>query len=594
MSAGALHTLFRIFGDVGEELSPATWRTCFYTIIRELMNTNQQQYEQRASSPEAKTPSSTLTIEWNQTAIVVVDGTAGIISSNLNIMKREPSFSKVWRELLHCLRSFVDRSVLELSKAVFSGLVSVMEEIEYNEAVSKIPMHEHETWKLWKACNPTFHGSFSSAPVDNQNALLPYLQLLSHICRLNSFESRMNCAEAVIEELQTCVINAKVGAYSTDVDRMTLVQQGVLENIKMIPTNSPSALGCVTEFLVFLIGLPYDGNPKQKGQTHLAISRTAVEMLQNLVIDQIGKAGASYDLATTALKALTGPIHLKYTWYVDGKAPSAWRQATSAALETLETCMPIILKNQEKEEVIEAFWEQIVRLIAGIVAADCGSAKAETNILEDEEFDMNAFARIQKLTIPTLGSSTISDTLRQEYAGTIFEKSLIHEPHPSDLARPGEGLLDGLKRNHIGRVNDLPPTPRRRMSYLLVDELFDLVAVHDGSEERVRLAQAAAPYLILRAGLTLKAYVLDQPLRGRAPQPYSEKLEMFHLLEKMVELKCEPKAFADAGSIVSVHKKHLYQLYPLVTKALRAAFRDDEMQRALGKVLDAVGLDFGV
>ena len=592
MCLGALHTLFRIFGDVGDNLSPATWRTCFYTIIREMMNANQQEYEQRTLSVEAEKTSSTLTAEWNQTAIVVVDGTAGIISSNLNIMSREPSFPKVWGELLQGLRSFLKRSVLELSKAVFSGMVAITEEIEDVGAVSRASVDE--TWELWKAFNPSLHISNSQTSMNNQEALLSYLQLLSQIQRLNDPESRMKRAEAIIAELQSCVINANVGAYTTDVDRMTPVQQGVLENLKMIPTKLPSALSCVTRFIVFLIGLPYHESPKQKGQTHLAISRTAVEMLQNLVISQISKAGSSYDLATEALEALAGPIHLKYKWYVDGKAPSSWRQATAAALETLETCMSSLLKNQEQDEVIGAFWEQIVRIIAGIVAADCESSKAEINILEDEEFDMKAFARIQKLAIPTLGSSTIPDSVRQEYARTIFEKSLIHEPHPDDLARPNEGLLDGLKRNHIGRTNDLPPTPRKQMSYLLLDELFDIVAVHDGSPERVRLAQAAAPYLILRAGLTLKAYVLDQPLRGRAPQPYSEKLEMFHLLDKLVELKCEPKAFADAGSVVSLHRKHLYQLYPLVTKALRAAFRDDEMTKALGKVLDAVGQDFGV
>ena len=556
------------------------------------MNANQQEYEQRTLSVEAKETSSTLTAEWNQTAIVVVDGTAGIISSNLNIMSREPSFPKVWGELLQGLRSFLKRSVLELSKAVFSGMVAIIEEIEDVGAVSRASIDE--TWELWKAFNPSLHISNSQTSTNNQEALLSYLQLLSQIHRLNDPESRMKRAEANIAELQSCVINANVGAYTTDVERMTPVQQGVLENLKMMPTKLPSALSCVTRFVVFLIGLPYDESPKQKGQTHLAISRTAVEMLQNLVVDQVSKTGSSYDLATKALEALAGPIHLKYKWYVDGKAPSSWRQATSAALETLETCMSSLLKNQEQHEVIGAFWEQIVRIIAGIVAADCESSKAETNILEDEEFDMKSFARIQKLAIPTLGSSTIPDSVLQEYARTIFEKSLIHEPHPDDLARPNEGLLDGLKRNHIGRTNDLPPTPRKRMSYLLLDELFGIVAVHDGSPERVRLAQAAAPYLILRSGVTLKAYVLDQPLRGRAPQPYSEKLEMFHLLEKMVELRCEPKAFTDAGSVTSLHKKHLYQLYPLVMKALRAAFRDDEMTKALGKVLDAVGQDFGV
>ncbi|KAL8684639.1 MAG: hypothetical protein Q9218_008205 [Villophora microphyllina] len=138
------------------------------------------------------------------------------------------------------------------------------------------------------------------------------------------------------------------------------------------------------------------------------------------------------------------------------------------------------------------------------------------------------------------------------------------------------------------------------MSYVLLDQLFDLVAVHDGSLERVRLAQAAAPYLILRVGLVLKAYICDHPLRGLMPQPLSQKREMQYVLQKLVELESEPRAFpggavgAGMGGGGEVEgKKHLYLLFGLVMKAMAAARRDEKMAGRLRKVVEAVGMGFG-
>jgi hypothetical protein len=132
------------------------------------------------------------------------------------------------------------------------------------------------------------------------------------------------------------------------------------------------------------------------------------------------------------------------------------------------------------------------------------------------------------------------------------------------------------------------------MSYVCFDELVSLVALHDGSDPRTKLAQAAAPYLILRAGLTLRAYIADQPLRGRCPQPLSQRREMLYILKALVKLRCEPVAIPDAPGVESERKKHLHRLYPLFAKAVRAAARDQEVLEWLGKALDEVGMEFGV
>ena len=590
---GALHTLFRIFNDCGEEISSSAWRACFLTILRRILIVNQQKYQQFSSLGDTKATEYASKVEWNQTAIVLVDGIASIISNNLNTMTNEHTFSETWHELLQCLRLLLVRGVLELSKAVFAGLISILEEIEDTQTLSKDSVEE--AWTIWLEHNPAFHSGNSGGPSRNQDALLSYLRCLSQILRLKDPESRSKNADAVMAELQSCVVNASVEAYTSDIERATPVQQGVLENLKIIPATSPTVLSRIVLFLTFLVRLPYEkGKIKPSGQTHLALSKAAIRMLQRLVINSIARIGSTYELATHAFDALAEPILLKYRWYVNDKSSSMWQTATMAVLEIVETCMPDLLRMEASDEAIKTFWGQVVRVIGGVVTADCESCKTPSEIPEDQEFDINAFHRLQKLAIPALGSPKIPDSIREDYARIISEKSGIHEPHPDDLARPDQELLDGLNNKHIGRTYDVPATPRVKMSYVLLDELFSLVAASDLSAERARLAQAAAPYLILRAGVMLKAYVLDHPLRGRAPQPTSQENEMLYVLKKLVELECNPSALADGTGVKSRHKKHLYRLYPLITRAMKAAFRDDEMLKALREVLDAVGDDFGV
>jgi len=236
----------------------------------------------------------------------------------------------------------------------------------------------------------------------------------------------------------------------------------------------------------------------------------------------------------------------------------------------------------------------VVNINDSIIAADCDACTNPEEIPSDRDFDIDAFLSTKKVLVPALGSGSTPDMTRRKFAESIFKYSILHEPNIDDLARPGQELLEGLRSTHIGRVKDLPRSPRSKLGYLLLDELFDLVSVHDGSLERIKLAQAAAPYLILRTGLTLKAYVMDHPLRGRMPQPLSQRKEMFYILRKLIELDSEPKALPAAPGISSEHKKHLHRLYPLIMKASKVTWRDEEMTKALQEVLEAVGDDFGV
>ncbi len=532
---------------------------------------------------------------WNETAMVEIEGISSLFSQWTNTYKDDKGLAIMSKDLFEVYAKFLLRRVLSVSHAVFAGTNKILSEIENNKTVDKALLQK--AWELWDDGNPADHADDSKPKSGNQDALLAYLECLRQSLRLSGHENLPQQTESILKQIRLCVVRSNASAYSTDVDRMTPVQAMVLEGVKSIPTNSPQMVDSLVGSINGFVTLAYeqDPDPTRKKQTYVALSKAAMGLLESYVNRHIGMPRVhARGLVTKSSDALAVPIQLKYVWQPEGKEPYPWSKATATALTILEASMPVVQRSQDVRDDNPYFWETAVKISDGIVAADCDACTDWTAIPKDQDFDINAFSRMRKLIIPALGSSDIPDNVRRKYAESIFKHSLIHEPHPDDLARPGQELLEGLQSTHIGRVNDLQSSPRSNMSYLLLDELFSLVAVHDSSPERIRLAQAAAPYLILRVGLTLKAYVMDHPLRGLMPQPWSQKKEMLYVLRKLIELDSEPRAIPAAPGVTSEHKKHLHRLYGLVLRALKAAWRDEEMQQALREVLDAVGDDFGI
>lgn len=529
--------------------------------------------------------------EWNKTATIIVKGVCSIFSRYLGILKSSLDFQQLWQALLQRLRGLLEREALSASTSVFTGITDVLEEVDNTEAIGHNAVDE--AWHVWHTSNPALHMGDSSTKEGNEVALMAYLRCTAQIYRLIDQATRNEYATDAMSELYRSVQHAELPAYSSDVDRATPVQQGVLENLKLIPTNEPPILLQLVQLLAKIVQLPFQKEKPRKGSrsTFVAISKAVINFLSVQI--QENATSVSCALVTTGLDALATPIQSKYTPQQQGKPPVLWRAATTAAVEILQKYVPKMREAAEPAQEVQAFWDKVVQIVDGVLAADCRACSDKEAIMDDEKFDIEAFRLIEKLIIPWLGSSHVNDHARRRFAESMFDKSQIHEPHPDDLAGPGQGLLEGLKYDHIGRTVDLKPSLRMDMCYVLLDELFGIVAVHDGSPERVLLAQAAAPYLILRCGLTIKAYVYDQPLRGGLPQPWSEKKELLYILKKMGELEMEPRAFQRSPSAGSKHKKHLYMLYPLLMRALKAASRSQEVTRAISDVLDIVGQDFG-
>lgn len=585
---GVLHTLFSIFDTTSDQLNSAAWHMCYRTIIFEMLNANQANCEGNQSTGSSQHDDANMAM-WTETAVIMVGGVAKLFTQTFPRIVAGGQFPEIWNQLLKPLKALLNGGSLDLSTAIYAAISKMLSAIENTEKVGKSSILL--VWNIWKDSSPVLRIENPTGNNDNQECFITYLDWLHQIYRLVGNEMQLEQVRAVAQSLHSIVIGSKAAPYSADLDSTTKVQRQVLESLVKMPAEAPGAFPEIIKSLIGFVCLAYENRDDKKGQTYVALSKSAMDLLRSGISDYVRRdPTVDPDLLTQGIAALRIPIKLKYKWHLEGKEPKTWRKATTTALAILESCIPSVSNFRDNA----AFWDAVVDINDSIVAADCESWPTPSNILEDQDFDIEAHSRLRQLLTPGIESYAIPDSIRLKYAKSLFNHSIVHAPHPDDLARPGQDLLQGLQTMHIGRTQRLPPHPRSKLCYVLLDELFDLVDIQDGSPKRLKLAQAAAPFLILRAGITIKAYVYDQPLRGRMPQPRSQKQELLLILQKLQVLNSEPRAIANSSGIKSEHKKHLHKLYSLIVRATDAAWRDEEVTGALRRIITTIGQDFGV
>lgn len=561
---------------------------CYRVVLVEMLSIDKETYDKLEHSQSPNQNGETREGR-NETAVIMVGGVSKLLSQNLESMVSCPNFSELWSQLLVYFSGLLNRKVLEISTAVCIGVTKILAEIE---DIGKLDQSSTaKLWDLWEGGIPVFHRDNSQRKKGNQDSVVAYLELLHQMSRFIGHGIELEQVKIVTERLHSCVVHSDSAAYSADIDRMAPVQKFALNSLRNIPTEIPGALYKLVDSIAGFIILAYEAGDETKSRSYVALSKAAMDLLRTCLLDHMTN-GKIRDpkLVIRALDALKTPLRLKYQWRREGKEPSPWKKATTTSLTILEAIVPILKPAPEAPD----FWSAVIEISSCITSADTDSCNNPASIPQDQKFDIAAHTRMRALITPLLGLSSVPEPSRRAYAASIFSNSIIHIPHPDDLARPGQDLLQGLQSIHIGRTQDLPPTPRSELSYLLLDELFSLVSVRESTSEQLRLARAAAPFLILRAGITIKAYTHDQPLRGRMPQPWSQKKELLYILRKLVELNSEPGAIPDAPGITSPRKKHLHRLYGLTVQATGITDGDDEVKEALREFLKVLGEDFGI
>ncbi|CAK7264581.1 Endocytosis and vacuole integrity protein [Sporothrix epigloea] len=650
----AVQTLLRIINAYGNKLSAEAWAVCIRSVIFRLLSST----EDLLKAALEKTTSRSTTAEWNETAVVIVNGVSELLANYLDVLAPDAVFLPLWEELLQHFAALLDFKALEVSTAVFSNLAGILSKSNERSRWSIDRRAVERSWQLWSRSIPAppdvaraekAKDRGSAKAEDNQKCLLSWVSAFLEIERLMRDEMDLVKTEQALDLLHNALLGASPGSYANDIEYMTALQGQVLAAYKVLRTDIPFAASALIKHLASLVSAAFDvveAVPQQR-RTFVALSKESMSTLQHLVKQhaddpEIYVSGA----LSTALSALAKPITLKYRFYITTKSLQPWKAAIHAALSILETTLPHLKEQTIPQAALQDAWDTIVEIANSIIGADLQHEHAPQNddtVAADQQFDIEAFHQLQDLILPQLGSAAIAEQTRKAFVESLFQISIVHPLSPTDttllrklISETASGEADrrpdlkSLYQPGRGRTVDPTPTKRSRMSFVCLEELFALVSAHreDGRKPsvvvlpptprlpqtmtmgpmsssaatvtagdksqhalRVRLAQTAAPYLILRCALTIRSYVSDQPLRGHMPQPLSQRRELGRILRYLVDLQPEPGAISHPGSAESDPRKHLLQLYPLLVKASQVAGRagDDKTLALVGEALDAAG-----
>ncbi|KAF2461055.1 hypothetical protein BDY21DRAFT_279340 [Lineolata rhizophorae] len=619
---GSLHTIIRILDNSGERLSPCSWQMCFVVIIFRMFSSNCERQTTLRQLPGTDVSADDLR-SWNETTKALLAGAGNLLGTYLDTIVQNSRFPQLWDQLLKFMANLLSCQSHALNTATYTALADILSKVEDPKKVGSWTVSHAST--LWTANFPIAAATKGSHLLDDgsstssQEAYMAYVRAFQEIYRLTKDSPGEAVITTMVENLTRCIFTpdgSSAASYGIgDVDRMTPLQKQIIVSLESIRTEPPMVPSVVVKALSQLVRLPYGDSQKSSlsklsrtSPTYVALSKASMELLERLIVKHVNddtsgllaSNGGAYQLA---LESLSLVISMKYRWKVEGKSTPPWMDATSVALTVLGCGLPCIdsLPPQHRERM-SVIWEQVVAIASGIATADLqfASETSSSALYADETFDLHSFTKLHFLMIPRLGASSIPDSIRRSYTSHIFQNSIIHKLQSGEEACvEGREPLRGIYVVRLGRTQDPPPSPRERMAYKCFSLLIELVSFgstdRSSSVEHVRIAQAAAPYLILRAATVVKAYIADQPLRGRRmPQPESQRQELLFVLREMRKLESEPMAIPDAPGVKVPTKKHLHRLLPLLSKAIKISSSDLEVLGELENIVGTIGDGFGV
>ncbi|KAL7772009.1 hypothetical protein CFE70_001962 [Pyrenophora teres f. teres 0-1] len=468
------------------------------------------------------------------------------LSTLLELLRRFCSQREDLNMSLTAITFFWNVSDYIQSRTDLSSLPQVLDEAVDQEAI-KNNSHVWSTEPLLKTAM-VWKSYFSSPDAwrdadkeDNQDAFVAYAEAFKAIYRLSD-RSLAQDLPSMLANLEACIVNSDEVAYSSDLDSMTTLQTRVMECLSMVKTEDTEIPPYLIRLLGRFIRLPYtsvEDFPDKRGPTFVALSKASMTLLQEITVKHVNDENIySSNAMSFALMSLARPIQEKYSWQREGRAPTLWQKATRTAIAIIMPTLPLIGSQKET-------WATIVEIAQYMTRAHF-SRDVPTTLEKDEQFDVDSFTQLRDLITLPLGSALLPDSLRRTYTHNLFSTSLAHSPLPGELPNANSSPLDELYKIRLGQTAELECTSRPSMGFTCLSELFRLVAVQDSNAERVKLAQAAAPYLILRCALPLKTYIADHPLRGRMPAPDSQTRELLFVLSELGKLESEPQAIPDA------------------------------------------------
>lgn len=587
-------TVCSIFGNHGNQLSPAAWDLMLRSIVMRIASDDGKAYfaiEGGKADQEGKSAQMDEDVSKS-----IISGASDILAQHIRPIEQIKKLPSLWEVFLNTLEAYLDCESHLLNAAVYTALAKVLSHVDSGSTTWTTPVYR--TVALWVKKIPD-QGEVAHNTDSNQGAFSAYIDTAAQLYRLARETMGSPQTRKMIENIYDCVQRSDGPLYGADVNSLSLVQSKAVDLLKNIRTdlpNLPSRLITATAQLSLLHHVAADVVGAKHGPTFVALSSEAVEWLQALVVThysnpEVLETGA----LLSALQSLKRLVTAKYNFTTEYKGTALWRKATTAAL-TLSQPVLSLTDNSTVDQNMEAsLWDEFATIAAGIARSNgLHTIEERTKIYEDQLFDIDSFTALRDVMTPRLGRADLSDNTRKLYCRSLFDASIVHATEVEEIPEPPVSPLERIQTIRRARAKHIPYSQRERMSYICFSELVSLASRSDESFERRKLAQAAAPLLISRLAIPIRAYIVDQPLRGRRRQPLSELEELLFCFELIKTLQLHPEALA-SDPIAKDRKgsnAHLHFLYPLLVKAIATAgdrwSGSDEVLKPLQSVLEAI------
>lgn len=573
----SIRVLFRSLEACGAKLSGAAWND-----ILQLVGISNLRYFHLKSINEDE-----YTASWQKSLSQMLECMCEVIGIHADVVCKSESFATTWTALLEtCLLLFNQKagSIWTITFSSMSRLLRLLRQtgnfdakygtsaldIWYRHHPSDLDSDAAATGSITKSSGTPNQESF----VQHALVFVEASQLLSNGVNQESLLKAIDLTKSM-ELLKKTIFCCRHPPYTTDVKKLSVEQEQVILILSFLRELTRQQTGIFVRYLLEFVRaavLQLDGpdfssrtstggSKESQNPTWISFSTSCIGILNQIISSTSPQSAVFSSLSPPeTLTLLAKIIRSKYSTLPQNDENPLWQKASVTANNVVASSIYFIRQRSSAVEpaLLSSFFTATTAVAGAMLNAtglsDQINQIAKEKILADEAFDVTAFKVLHGSIVPSLGLQSISDSVSITYILTLFHSSLVAEPwffdFPDDLLN--DPLID-LNTVRRGTVTHPAFFPRQEIPYAALDALFDLVAQPPHSQQdetereaaqRLVLAKAAAPYVLLRTAHAFKSYMADQPLRGLAPLPQPLQHELSTLLTKMIELRCDDRAFA--------------------------------------------------
>ncbi|KAK0313150.1 Endocytosis and vacuole integrity protein [Friedmanniomyces endolithicus] len=531
----AFLTLCGILNAHGDQLSPSAWEFLLRSVVLNALSDDAQRYSREGEGPEKalyRTPPAEKAMSTN------------VIS--------DQQVAKPVGDVPNKLEAYLDCQSHSLSEAVYTAMLQVLSQVDEPTQIWTTPVYR--AFSMWLKRLP--EEPADSDKDDNQGAYLAYVCAGQGLYRLAKQTIGSPQTRKMIDNVYHCVAQSTGPSHGADVNSLSALQSKALELLKNIRTDQatlPTSLTMAAAHLVMLHHEQAVSSASKSGPTFVAVASEAIDWLTVLIRThtadmEMVDSGA----VLSAIRTLKRIVDSKYD------VPAKCKEVMELA-----------------DAVKSSLWTEYAGIAAAIVKGNGAANVAdEDEVRRDELADIDSFQTLRAVLVPRVGSPSLPDHIRHAYCRSLFDASIVHRAEPGEVPDIQKSPLKDLQRIRRGRARRVPYSRRERMSYVCFEELIALSCSSEGGTiEQLELAQAAAPLLVLRLAIPIRAYIADHPLRGKRPQPLSELEELLFCFDRIKSLRLHLKALAadPVAKDRTGSTAHLHFLYPLLTRAVAIA-----------------------